>query len=130
MPGVPTRGKPTQEVAVNFIQKSTHSHTKIRYASFHNRCFSSHSGNGIMHLSKDRKWSWIGKGLKKKTVREVDWKVCIQNLGSIQIKLQRERLQNLWGNLKTCISRSGRVVSLVVLNARTLIRGIVVILKR
>lgn len=33
-----------------------------------------------MHLSKDRKWWWIGKGLKKKTVGEVDWKVCIQKL--------------------------------------------------
>jgi hypothetical protein len=37
-----------------------------------------------MHLYKDRKWSWIGKGMKKETVREVDWKVCIQNLGGIQ----------------------------------------------
>jgi hypothetical protein len=70
-----------------------------------------------MHLSKDRKWSWIGKGLKKKTVCEVDWKVCIQNLGSIQIKLQRERLQNLWSILKTCISRSDRVLPVIVLNA-------------
>jgi len=70
-----------------------------------------------MDLSTDRKWSWIGKGLKKKTVREVDWKVCIQNLGSIQIKLQNERLQNLWSILKTCIVRSGRVVYLAVLDA-------------
>ena len=71
-----------------------------------------------MHLSKDRKWSWIGKGLKEKTVRNVDWKVCIQNLGSIQIKLQSERLRNLWNIPKTCITRSGRVVHLAVLNAR------------
>lgn len=115
MPGAPATGKPTQEVEANFIQKGTHSHTKVRYGSFHNRCFSSHSGNGIMHLSEDRKWSWIGKGLKKKTVREVDWKVCIQNLGSIQIKLQSERLQILWNILKTCIARSVRVVYLAVL---------------